>query len=466
MNKIGFIGIARETFDLALAAQTARLAHKRLRELGFVVIGDDSPLTDAASTQAAARRVLAAGAESLLIAQLTFTDADAVRTIAAQTSAPLLLWAFPEARSGGRLRLNSPCGVNLATHALGKGGRVFAPIYCAPDELTAPMLRDAGAEAKGFADAEDSPPPIIDEAVRAKVRRVLASLDGTLLARIGLPPTGFATCDFSAEFLRRVFGITVRDMDLAELFTAAAEVAPATVKKLRDAESAALADFDKMDKVATDKTLRLRAALRQKADMENWIGAAVRCWPEMFTEYGGAGCGAMSALSGEGVPCACEADVYGALTARLLEEFANTPAFLADWVDCAADGTAAFWHCGLAPLQMAGDAPRATIHSNRKMPLLREFSLKPGTVTVMRLTMARNRPRIAAARAEMITAPRPFGGTCGVLRFAHPASAIFERVLRAGIEHHFAIVYGDVFAECAALAQECGLAFFPLCVED
>ena len=59
MNKIGFIGIARETFDIALAAQTAKLAHKRLRELGFVVIGDDSPLTDAASTQAAARRVLA-----------------------------------------------------------------------------------------------------------------------------------------------------------------------------------------------------------------------------------------------------------------------------------------------------------------------------------------------------------------------------------------------------------------------
>ena len=145
-----FIGIARETFDLTLAAQTAKLAHKRLCELGFVVIGDDSPLTDAASTQAAARRVLAAGAESLLIAQLTFTDADAVRTIAAQTSAPLLLWAFPEARSGGRLRLNSPCGVNLALMRWAKVGAFMPPIYCAPDELTAPMLRAADAEAKGF----------------------------------------------------------------------------------------------------------------------------------------------------------------------------------------------------------------------------------------------------------------------------------------------------------------------------
>ena len=254
-------------------------------------------------------------------------------------------------------------------------------------------------------------------------------------------------------------------MELAELFAEADRADAAEISALMAAERKTLQNLDEMDPAATEKTLRLRAALRKKADAENWSGAAVRCWPEMFTEFGGACCGAMSALGGEGVPCACEADLHGAVSARILQELTGGPAFLADWVDCAPDGTAAFWHCGLAPAQMAGEPPRATIHSNRKMPLLREFALKAGTATIARLTMARNRPGIAAARCEAVFAPRPFGGTCGVFKFARPAGEVFDRVVRAGMEHHFAVAYGDVFSECAALAAECNLPFFPLCPE-
>ena len=84
------------------------------------------------------------------------------------------------------------------------------------------------------------------------------------------------------------------------------------------------------------------------------------------------------------VPCACEADVYGALTTLMLQRVADAPVFLVDLVDVdVADDTGVVWHCGQAPVSMARPRtpPRATIHTNRKMPLLFEFPLKPGRVT-------------------------------------------------------------------------------------
>ena len=56
----------------------------------------------------------------LLVLQLTFTDATMTVKLAETLDAPMVFWSFPEERTGGRLRLNSLCGINLASHALGK----------------------------------------------------------------------------------------------------------------------------------------------------------------------------------------------------------------------------------------------------------------------------------------------------------------------------------------------------------
>ena len=114
----------------------------------------------------------------------------------------------------------------------------------------------------------------------------------------------------------------------------------------------------------------------------------------MFTDYGCAACGAMALMNQEKVPCACEADMYGALTALVLQEIAGEPSFLVDIVDMdRASDTGVLWHCGLAPTSMADPAtpPGAQIHSNRRMPLLLEFALKPGRVTAARFSQAQNR---------------------------------------------------------------------------
>ncbi|NIX18424.1 MAG: hypothetical protein GWN07_00595, partial [Actinobacteria bacterium] len=56
------------------------------------------------------------------------------------------------------------------------------------------------------------------------------------------------------------------------------------------------------------------------------------------------------------IPATCEADVFGALTALLLQEVYGGAVLVADLVDVDRDdGTAAFWHCGIGPRSMAAD---------------------------------------------------------------------------------------------------------------
>ena len=116
---------------------------------------------------------------------------------------------------------------------------------------------------------------------------------------------------------------------------------------------------------------------------------------------------------------------------------------------------AVVWHCGQAPLSMADPEfqPRGTIHSNRKLPLLMEFPLKPGRVTIARLTQARGAYTLVVGAGEMLRAPMSFTGTSGVLRFDRPASDVLNTIMTEGLDHHISLTYGDYVEELLALAR-------------
>ena len=101
--------------------------------------------------------------------------------------------------------------------------------------------------------------------------------------------------------------------------------------------------------------------------------------------------------------------------------------------------------------------PRGTIHSNRKLPLLMEFPLKPGRVTLARLSEATGEYRLVVGGGEMLRAPLSFSGTSGVLRFDRPVLDVFDTILDEGLEHHIALAYGDHVEALLALARLLGL---------
>jgi len=240
--------------------------------------------------------------------------------------------------------------------------------------------------------------------------------------------------------------VEVDALGLDTLFGTARAADPQAVAAIRAEAATALVGLDAVDQDQLDRSLRLRRALDVMRESGGYDAFAIRCWPETFTEYGGAVCGPAGMLGEARIPCACEADVMGALTQLVLMEVAGAPVFLTDLVDMdEADDTGVVWHCGQAPLSMRDpDAqPRATIHTNRRMPLLFEFPLKPGRVTLTRISRAHGATKMVIAGAEMLKRPMAFTGTSGVLRFDGGTTRALHNLMASGLEHHMALAYGD-----------------------
>lgn len=432
--RVGFVPIARTTFDMALAEQVTRAAHDQLTQAGFAVAGPAAPATTPEAARAALDE-LGPAPDAVILFQATFADSSMALEVARAVQAPLLLWAVPEAHTGERLRLNALCGINLAAHALTRAGLRYQHIYAAPGD--AAVARKVGA--------------------LARAGRARRALRGVRIGCAGQRPVGFETCDYDAEALLAVFGVDVTAVSLEAVFAAARQADAAAVAGVRAALAQRVSGLDALDQPALDGTLGVYLALRGAAQRDNLRGLAVRCWPEFFTDLGCAACGAMSLLNDERLPCGCEADVHGTITQLLLQELSGAPAFGTDLVslDAERDGVVV-WHCGQAPLAMADpDAvPTGTVHSNRRLPLLLQFPLKPGTVTVARLSAAADGGlRLVVGRGEMLRAPMSFSGTSGVLRFERPATAVLDTILSAGLEHHIALTYGDYVDALLALAE-------------
>jgi L-fucose isomerase-like protein len=347
----------------------------------------------------------------------------------------LLLWAVPEGHTGGRLRLNSLCGINLAAHALTRAGHRYKTIFAPPDDHQAPEK-------------------ILSLALAGRARNALRT---SRLGRVGENPEGFETCLLDPDLIMQIFGLEVVQYNLIEdIFPLARQIEASRIDTIQSQLSEKVAGLDELEPTATRSTLSVYAALQQIAAQKNINGYAVRCWPEFFTELGCAACGAMSMMSDEMIPCSCEADVNGTITQMILQSISGKPAFGTDMVSLDEERDAlVIWHCGLAPLSMADPMkPRGvTVHSNRGLPLLFDFTFKPGPVTVARLTESSGQYRLVIGHGKIIRGPKSFSGTSGLLQFDRPAKEVLDMILSKGLEHHISITYGDYADVLIAFAQ-------------
>ncbi len=435
---IGFAPVARTTFDIPLAVEVAARARAGLARAGFTVRGPESLITTLEEALAASRALAGQPLDALVVFQATFADSTMLMALVERNEAPLLLWAVPEARSGGRLRLNSLCGINLGAHALKRAGRPYRFVYAAPDDEAALKALQPLASA-------------------GRVRRRLSR---ARIARLGSPPEGFDTCQVDLSALERRLGVKIVPLTLEQVFERVRAADEQRLDALETWATGKLAGLEGLDRGAVRGTLGTYAVLREMAVQEGFAGLAVRCWPQFFTDLGCAACGALAMLNEDRFPAACEADVNGAITQLILQWVSDSPAFDADLVavDRQADA-AVLWHCGKAPLSMADPAfqPRGTIHSNRKLPLLLEFPLRPGRVTIARLSQTGGDLRLVIGGGEMLPAAPSFSGTSGLLRFDRPALDVLNTILSEGLEHHLALTYGEHRLTLTMLAEMLGL---------
>jgi L-fucose isomerase-like protein len=460
----GVAALARPTFDVPFAESMKDAAFAALEAAGIRTVGPRELLFDRAAAERAVAEISAAGPiDLLLILQVTFTDATMTVQLAQESAVPLAVWALPEPRIGGRLRLNAYCGLNLAAHALGRAGVPHGWLYAAPD---APALAaDLRALARPAAPRPSRAGAATAPAEETAAERVLERLRGAKITVVGQHPDGFDTCEYDQDLLHRLAGLEVETLPLGEFFDKARAADAGRVADVHAAAAREVHGLDEVDATQLDRSFRVFCALQDVQRESGASGLAVRCWPEMFTEYGCAACGPMAMMNERRVPAACEADVHGSLSQLLLQELAGEPAWMADLVDITpADDTAVLWHCGLAPLSMRDPQVQAeaTIHTNRRMPLLHQFPIKPGRVTLARLSRARNETKLVIAGAEVVRAPMAFTGCSGTVRFDRPAAEVSRTIMEEGLEHHFALAYGEHQPALRAIAARWGVPVLEL----
>lgn len=441
--KIAFLPLLRTTFDVAMASQAIQAARAQLQAAGLQLFEPEEPITGLAQAEQFAARLKTQAVDLLLVYQATFADSSMVTALTENAQAPVFLWAIPEEWTGERLRLNSFCGINLAAHALTLRNRKYDYAYAAPDDPQ--VMRQIQAAA----------------AAGALRRR----LQATRLGVVGEHPAGFDSCHLDEANLQKTFGLRILRIPLQEVFDRARSISEESLADTRAALDTRLDNLASLEQAPLKGTLAVYHALQQITAEEKLDGLAVRCWPEFFTHLGSAACGAMSLLSdGFGMknplPCSCEADINGTVTQLILQTLSQAPAFGTDMVGVNTQtDRVALWHCGLAPLSMADPnaQPHGGIHSNRKVPLVMDFPLKPGTVTLARVSQASGELRLVFGRGQMIAEPKPFSGTAGVLQLDVHARAFLAMLMREGLEHHISLTYGDYVRELQAFANMIGL---------
>lgn len=422
--RIGVIAVGRSTFDVEFAKNIFNQAWANLLKQPLIIIGKNEICFDSEIAIKTFAEINLQNIDMLLIIQATFTDASVISQIAQGLTIPLVVWTFPEERTGGRLRLNSFCGVNLASHSLTRIQKSLTNVHGAPDNQKC-----------------------IKEIIQlAKAASVINKLRLAKILVVGDHPIGFDACNYSDSALKNRFGVSVNTTAISEFLDSVKELPESAADEAYARRAKDFANLGDMDEVATRKTLKVYHKLKSRATTESFDGVAVRCWPEFFTDFGCAACGALALLNEDRIPSGCEADMFGVISSLILQWSSENSVFNTDLVDIdPTSDTVVFWHCGQAPIDMADPEvkPIATIHTNRKLPLLSQFPLKPGRITMCRITQGEGKLRMMVGGGEMLKAPLAYAGTSGVAKLDVSADIFRQKLLTLGLEHHCSITYGD-----------------------
>ncbi len=451
--RVGFAAVVRPAFKgdgESVADRSASVLHEIVDAQGGVLAADEGAVRDAHEAAHAGRRLAAADLDLLVVQHATFATGDLLAPLLA--AAPrVVVWAVPE-RAGARadgpdgargpLPLNSLCGLNMTlSFAEGPLGGARGPVawcYGGPDDalardrLTTLLRAERGARA--FA-----------------TTRVL-SIGGTAPAFYGL------------ELPNLPGRATVVERPLADLFARVAAIDAAEAERHAEAWRAVEpleAPWEHLIAAA-----RIDLALADFARDEGANALAVRCWPELPDACGAMACAAMGRAADRRTPAACEGDVWGAASMRVLQAVADAPSALLDLSDLDLERDALLlWHCGNAPSALAdASGTRLTTHFNRDgVGVVRDQTLAPGPATGFRLLPDGAGVALLVIGGHVLEATEPsFDGVRGWWggltwgRTEVTAERAVAGILDHRLPHHLALAAGDVRHALLELGERMG----------
>lgn len=278
--------------------------------------------------------------------------------------------------------------------------------------------------------------------------RVANGLRRIRLGAVGARPNAFNTTRFSEKLLEFA-GISVNTIDLSEVF--------GTIAKLSDDDARVKARTEKIRDYADASQVPL-ANLAKMAKfaivIDDWMKAfgitatAIQCWSSMQANYGVNVCTAMSMMSENMLPSACEVDVAGVVSMYALQLASEKPSALVDWNNNYGNNPdkCVFFHCGnwakdfLPDIRIATAPILGTVLGEENTFGALEGRTAAGPVTFARVSTDDLKGRIRAyiGQGTFTDDPLDTFGTRAVV--AVPGLPKLMRfICRNGFEHHAAM---------------------------
>lgn len=466
---VGIVAVSRDCFPIELSRERRSRVVAACREMQVPVTEIETIVENERDVLAALEEIARKRVNALVVYLGNFGPEGPETLLVQRFSGPAMMAAAAE-ESGDNLihgRGDAYCGLLSASYNLGlRRQRPHIPEYPVGDPREIAVM--------------------IDEFL--PVARVVEGVRNLKIISFGPRPFDFLTCHAPIQPLFDL-GVEITEhseLDLYDLVQA--EDRGADVERIAGeiaAELGAGNTYPDLARKLARYESALEHAMQANLGASRYVAFANKCWPAFEKYFGHVPCFINSRLAARGIPVACEADIYGALSQYMCVCATGRPPGLLDINNSvprdmvegnrAATGDYALsdlwmgFHCGNTPsgcvlepvmkhqlimhrLQEPGRAPDITRGTL-------EGRIQPGPVSVFRV-QSTSGARLGAyvAQGEVLDLdPRSFG-SIGV--FAVREMGRFYRHVLIGrrFPHHTAVAFGHagkaLFAACRMLGIE------------
>ncbi len=414
---LGVVCLARKTFDFVAGKQIfdgIKEDLKRIEHVNWVIIPELVIEIDEALQ--AAKILNEKHVDAVVVISGTFHLGHLVLLINREVRKPILLWGLPELPyDGGKIRLNSVCGVNLNASNLYKSGMrsYYAIVQNTIDENWIDAIR------------------------------IQVALKNSKIGIVGYRAHGFFNLDIDELDVYHKLGLLIDHYELAEIWNF--EAKPEDIE-IRKGQLKAVFDISKLSDAQLEKVATLSVKLNNFMNKYKLDAIAIRCWPEFAENFGISPCAAMSLLQSEGKIITCEGDIGGSISMVAHRAVGGETPFLADFSQVNfEENFALLWHCGVAACNLRDGKCNATLDTYFAggKGVTAGFVMKPGDVSICRLDSAGQEMRVYLQKGMGIPMEKLLSGTYMKCIFKKHIREVLQTLIENGVAHHLSVVYGD-----------------------
>lgn len=437
---IGLIGIG---FELHFDWKKAKASYSEALEQTQNAIGASNTLlapVEPVQTKADLLKLLnaynAQGMSGLIIYQASYIAGDLALALAnwlREHAMPMLSWSHDEV-TGGRLTANRLCGQNFLLNILNGMEVKYSWVLNAPKT---PQLDK-----------------VLDRFIRVVIAKKRIQHSNVLMIG-GMRVPGFYDCELNELSISKHFGLGIDRVDIETVWKHgdkfAKEDIDAIVSKLICHESCGLSKVSERELFLS---VRFSLAIADYARQGNYLGVALKNWPELFDNYQIAGDGAGALVQDLGIPVADESDMGGLITMVIMNEITQGKGLptLTDMSILNADeNKLGMWHCGGSPTRLLRESTKYEVRNHsildnydeeQSYGMLLEFLLEKGDITIAKYQYP-HASNMLSFEGEIVDSPMRFRGAYGeVVTKNVKASDVVGTILSKGLDHHWIIGRG------------------------